>query len=57
MSTTRRGRDAVERRERLARVAREFKIAWSQLWARIVVYCAASLAALAGLEALISSAS
>jgi hypothetical protein len=46
-----------ERAKALRRLAREFKIAWSPLWARIVVYCAASLAALAGLEALISSAS
>ncbi|HEY6693609.1 MAG TPA: hypothetical protein VI006_12215 [Solirubrobacteraceae bacterium] len=46
-----------ERAKALRCLAREFKIAWSPLWARIVVYCAASLAALAGLEALISSAS
>jgi hypothetical protein len=40
----------------LRRLAREFKIAWGPLWARSVVYTAASLVVLAGLEALISSA-
>jgi hypothetical protein len=38
----------------LRRLAREFKIAWGPLWARLAVYTAAGLGALAGLEALIS---
>ena len=38
-------------------LAREFKIAWGPLWARCVVYCTASIAELAGLEALVSSLS
>jgi hypothetical protein len=45
-----------ERARALRRLAYEFKITWGPLWARMVVYCAAFLGGLAGLEALISSA-
>jgi hypothetical protein len=40
----------------LRRLAREFKIAWGPLWARFAVYFAVGFGALAGLEALVSSA-
>ena len=46
-----------ERARALRRLAREFKIAWGPLWARVALYSAAAIAALAGLEALISAAS
>jgi hypothetical protein len=46
-----------ERARALRCLAREFKIAWGPLWARCVVYCTAFIAALAGVEALISSLS
>jgi hypothetical protein len=45
-----------ERARALRRLAHEFKITWGPLWARMVVYSAAFLGGLAGLEALISSA-
>jgi len=45
-----------ERAEALRCLAREFKITWGPVWARIVVYSAAILGVLAGLEALISAA-
>jgi hypothetical protein len=45
-----------ERARALRCLAREFKITWGPVWARSVVYSAAVLGVLAGLEALISSA-
>jgi hypothetical protein len=45
-----------ERARALRCLAREFKITWGSVWARIVVYSAAFLGVLAGLEALISAA-
>ena len=45
-----------ERARALRCLAREFKITWGPVWARIVVYSAAFFGVLAGLEALISAA-
>ena len=45
-----------ERARALRRLAHEFKITWGPLWVRMVLYSAAVLGGLAGLEALISSA-
>jgi hypothetical protein len=44
-----------ERARALGRLAREFKITWGPRWARLTLYMAAFLGALAGVEALISS--
>ena len=45
-----------ERTEALRCLAREFKIVWGPVWARMVVYTATIIGVLMGLEALISAA-